>query len=71
MVDCGLWIVDGGWWIVEGSEHDGSRAGMIARHRILLLEAGFVFLVDNDEAEVLERQEYSGTSAKDDVVGMA
>ena len=43
---------------------------MIAGCRVLLLVAGLVLLVDDDEAEVLEGQEDGGTGAKDDVVGM-
>ena len=39
------------------SHHDGNAAGMVAGCRVLLLEAGFVFFVDDDQAEPLERQQ--------------
>jgi hypothetical protein len=44
---------------------------MIAWHGILLLEACLVFLVNDDEAKVLEGQENRGASTEDNVVGMA
>ena len=44
---------------------------MVAGHGILLLEAGLVLLVDDDETEALERQEDGGAGTEDDVIGMA
>jgi hypothetical protein len=44
---------------------------MVAGHGILLLEAGLMLLVDDDEAKMLERQEDSRAGTEDDVIGMA
>ena len=43
---------------------------MIAWGWVLLFETGFVFFVNNDKTEVLERQEYGTSCSEDDVVGM-
>ena len=55
-----------------GSEHlrhdDGRGAGVVARGRVLLLITRLMLLVDNDETELLERQEDGAASSEDDVV---
>ena len=39
---------------VHPGQHDGRRASMVAGGRVLLLIAGLVLLVDDDQAEALE-----------------
>ena len=43
---------------------------MIAGHGVLLLVAGFVFLIDDDEAKMLEGQEDRRTHAENNLVGV-
>ena len=43
---------------------------MIAGHGILLLIGSLVFLVDDDQSEVLEREEYGTAGTEDHVVGI-
>jgi hypothetical protein len=43
---------------------------MIARCWVLLLEAGLVLLIDDDETEVTEGKETGGAGAEDDIVWM-
>ena len=54
----------------EACHHDGHAAGMIAGHGVLLLVAGLVLLVDDDEAQALEGQEHGRAGTEDDVVGV-
>ena len=51
-------------------KHDSSVSGVIARHGILLFVGGLVLLVDDDEAEALERQEDGTAGSEDNVVGI-
>ena len=44
--------------------HDGHVAGMVAR-RQFLLEGGFMFLIDDDQAQLARRREH-GTAGPDD-----
>ena len=41
---------------------------MITRGRVLLLETRLMLLIDNNEAELLKRQEYGTTGTEDNVV---
>ena len=51
-------------------QYDGSAAGMVTGHGILLLVGCLMFFVNNDESEALERQEDRTTGAKDHIVGI-
>ena len=44
-------------------QHDGSVAAVVSWCRVLLLVAGVVLLVDNDEAQVAVRQEHTRAHA--------
>ena len=50
-------------------KHYGHAAGMIARGGVLLLERRLVFLVDDDKAEIGERQEHGRARTEYNVVG--
>ena len=52
-------------------QHDGHGAGVVAGRGVLLLVAGLVFFVDDDESEFLKGQEDGGAGAEDDIVGVA
>ena len=54
--------------VVHTCQHDGSRACMIARSGVLLLERCLVFLVDDDQSETAEGQKHSRTCTKYHVV---
>ena len=45
----------------ERAQHDGCTAGMIARSRVLLLVAGLVLFIYDDETEPLKGKEYGRT----------
>ena len=51
-------------------EHNRHRPRMVSRRRVLLLEAGLVFLVDDDHAQPGEGQEDGTARAEDYIVGM-
>ena len=53
---------------IKMCQHDGGTAGMITGGRILLLVTGLVFLVDNDQSQSLEGQEYGTAGAENDIV---
>ena len=42
-------------------KHNGRVAGIVARSRLLLFVTGFMFLIYNDEAEILLWQKDRGT----------
>ncbi len=51
-------------------QYDGSTAGMVTRHRILLFVGGLMFFVNNDEPKTLEGQEDSTAGTKNHIVGI-
>ena len=53
------------------SQHDGDRTGMITGRGILLLITRLVFLIDNHESQILERQQNGATGTEDDIIGIA
>ncbi len=52
--------------VFQPGTHDRDIAGVIARRRFLL-EGRFVFLVDDDQAEVARRREHRAACADDDL----
>ena len=51
-------------------KHDGCRTGMIARSRLLLFIAGLMFLIDDNQAQPLEGQEYCRAGSQYHIVGI-
>ena len=46
-------------------KHDGCRTCVVARCRFLLLVAGFVLLIDDDQTQIVEREKHGGADAED------